>query len=144
MLELFASVGMNKQMWESLTSRTELPCTAEAYFLPSGAAAPHGDCGRQYRRFQFREKGVMARDGRYHAIYLKDASKKGMGFLSPVQVFPAERVQLLLAEPGLIDLEVRRCRRLRANCYECGCIFADGLASTAIYKQLIQRLGALV
>lgn len=140
MLELFAAVGMNAQMWESLSSRAALPCTSETYFLPNGSAAPHGECGRQYRRFQVREKGVIARDGRYHAIYIKDASRKGIGFLSPVQLFPGERVPLLLAEPGLIELEVRRCRRQRAKSYECGCVFASGLASVAVYKQLIQRV----
>jgi hypothetical protein len=54
-----------------------------------------------------------------------------------MQIFPGERIRLLLQKHGAMDLELRRCRRLGENCYECGTVFAEGVIPPAMYKQLI-------
>jgi hypothetical protein len=53
------------------------------------------------------------------AIYTKDFSKTGFGFVAHQQYFPGEHVRVILATFWM-EIAVRRCRRLGPACYEAG------------------------
>jgi PilZ domain len=138
MLGLADEFEISESTWDDLPSRAELPCAPEDFFDP-GAAALFGDSRRQYHRFFLRERAFLVRRDALFAVYTKDASRKGIGLISPIQLFPRDLVKLLLPEFGTMTLSVRRCRRISSMCYDCGTVFADGLASPAAYKELIDR-----
>lgn len=139
MLGLAHEFELSESTWDDLPSRAELPCAPEEFFEPAGAATLHGDSRRQYHRFYLRERAFMLRRDDLFAVYTKDASRKGIGLISPIQLFPRDLVKLVLPEFGTITLSVRRCRRIAPMCYDCGTVFADGLASPSAYKELVDR-----
>jgi hypothetical protein len=65
----------------------------------------------------------MRRECEMHAIYMRDCSRAGMGLVSPIQLFPRERIQIWMNPQRSYALEVIRCRRICAQGYECGTIF---------------------
>jgi hypothetical protein len=137
MLDQLARIKLNDELWQAVASRTELPADCYDFFTPSGATSSMGVSRRQFVRIHLREQALLVRGDACHAIYTKDASPKGVALLSPVQLFPQERIKLLLDGEPAMELELRRCRRLAARCYECGTVFADGVIPPAIYKQVI-------
>jgi hypothetical protein len=82
---------------------------------------------RSFHRFYFRGKGVLQWRGETLGIYTTDLSRKGMGLLAPLQLFPMERVNLRMSDGRECQLEIVRCRRVGNGCYECGARFAVGL-----------------
>ena len=52
-------------------------------------------------------------------VYIRDVSRRGIGFVSPVQIYPEETVRILLAT-FWIRLLVVRARRVGPGCYEIG------------------------
>jgi hypothetical protein len=120
-------VGNDKTIdsqWELLDSRAVLPVEYEEYFDKVG---PKQDVKqRDYERHYLRCRAILRHDNQTHAIYMKDCSRSGMGFVSPVQFFPRQRVQVFLDTGRSYLLEITRCRRLKTNCYVCGSIFVLG------------------
>jgi hypothetical protein len=55
--------------------------------------------------------------------YTKDVSRQGIGFLSPVQLMPLEQIEVHLPNGARYRLEVARCQRIEAFCYDCGAKF---------------------
>ena len=138
MLAQVPRIQLNDQIWKSIPSRAELSAGDEgSYFAPVGFVSPSVGSRRNYVRLHMRERGLVVRGEHYHAVYTKDASPKGIAFLSPVQIFPAERIRLLLNRYQPIDLELRRCRRLGPKCYECGTVFADGVIPPALFAYFV-------
>ena len=108
-------------LWQNMDSQAALPATPEDFF---GKAGPkRSDEQRAYERHYLRCQAILRRECETHAIYMKDCSRTGMGLISPVQLFPRERVQLWMSQQSSYSLEVTRCRRIRPKCYECGTIF---------------------
>jgi hypothetical protein len=109
------------EVWRSTDSQAALPTNPEEFF---GKAGPkQADQQRAYERHYLRCQAILRRECETHAIYMKDCSRTGMGIISPVQLFPRQRVQLWMSPQRSYSLEVVRCRRLGTNCYECGTIF---------------------
>jgi PilZ domain len=137
-LDQVAEIDVSEQLWNSVPSRAKLPFDAEEFFAARGVAGAHYETRRQFHRMHMRETGILLRGVDRHGIYTKDVSPMGVGFLSPVQVFPCERIRLLLHDQTKLDLELRRCRRIEVDCYECGAVFVDGVIPPPVYKRLIQ------
>jgi hypothetical protein len=125
-------------LWNSVPSRAKLPYDADEYFAARGVAGSHYEMRRQFHRIHMRETGILLRGAERHAVYTKDVSPMGVCVLSPVQVFPCELIRLMLTEGAKLDLELRRCRRVDEQCYECGAVFVDGVIPPPVYKRLIQ------
>lgn len=125
MLDLGHATAINSEsigeIWESITSQAVLPIEAEVFFGKSGTKL--ADERRDYERHYLRCQAILKRECETHAIYMKDCSRNGMGFISPVQLFPLERVELRMNSQRSYSLEIVRCRRIQANCYECGTVF---------------------
>ena len=108
-------------LWQSTASQAALPATPEDFFGKVGPKRTHEQ--RAYERHYMRCQAILRRECETHAIYMKDCSRRGMGLISPVQLFPRERVQLWMSQQRSYSLEIIRCRRIRPKCYECGTIF---------------------
>jgi len=112
------------ELWELTEAKVELPYPLCDGFLEShGPASAFYDDKRAYQRFFLRGKAVLKRRGKMLGAFTKDVSRRGVGFLSPVQLMPRERIQLTLSSAEL-QLEVSRCRRLDKACFDCGGKFA--------------------
>lgn len=81
---------------------------------------------------------VLPRPGEWHKVYTTDISRGGLAFLHSEQLFPCERMRIVLLSddlPGCFGarreffLEVARCRRVKTRCYEVGGSFIDALGS---------------
>jgi len=106
----------------------ELPETWGGFFDESGVLPSFpGDIRRSQRRVA-RTYGLARIDGPLPAIprsaelfgiYTKDFSKNAIGLISPMELYPVERLQLILPTCWL-SLKVIRCRRHNSGCYEIG------------------------
>ena len=113
-----------EEIWDIIESKAVLPSEAAEFFTKSGPKREFDV--RNYERHYLRCRGVVRDKGQNHAVYLKDCSRSGMGFISPIQLFPRDRVELWTEMNRSYELEVTRCRRIKPNCYECGSIYILG------------------
>lgn len=109
------------ELWEDLDLHASLPTSSEEFFSKSGAKPEREH--REFERHYLRCQAIVRRELETFGVYMKDCSRAGMGLLSPVQFLPRERIQLWMQPQRSYSLEVIRCRRVQANCYECGTIF---------------------
>ena len=108
-------------IWDDLESKAALPTSVERFFSKSGQKTMSEL--RSFDRHYLRCQAILQCEGESHAIYMKDCSRAGMGLVSPVQLFPRERIEIWMHGQRSYSLEVIRCRRIRTNSYECGTIF---------------------
>ncbi len=108
-------------LWDEIESKAVLPVAPEEFFGKSGPKT--FDEQRAFERHYLRCQAIIRRDCDTHAVYMKDCSRAGMGLVSPVQLFPRERIQLWMSPQRSYSLEIIRCQRLCAQSYECGTIF---------------------
>src|SRR3990172_8850804 len=121
MLDLSDERGVIAAAWEAAAARTELPrSVARRFFEPKGPMRGHFDNRRTYHRFYLRGRAILTRRESTLGIYTKDISRQGICFLSPVQLFPKERVRLQMPNGTSYELEIARCRREEDDCFECG------------------------
>jgi hypothetical protein len=62
---------------------------------------------------------AIPRSADLFGIYTKDFSKNAVGLISPIELYPVERLRLILPTCWL-SLEVIRCKRHNSGCYEIG------------------------
>ena len=119
-------------LWECASATAQLPePMSKDFFVHRGPMPLHFENKRNYHRYYLRTKALLKRGTALLGTYTKDVSRQGVGFLSPVQLMPKERVRLHLPHAEL-SLEVARCRRVDQGCFECGARFAlePGLISS--------------
>ncbi len=109
--------------WDQIHSKASLPTSATEFFCLRGPLPDAGECRRAHERYFLRTKAILKRRGEWHAIYLQDCSRTGVGIISPVQLFPSERVQIWIPDNPRYMLQIVRCRRIKSQSYECGTIF---------------------
>ena len=80
------------------------------------------DSQRRYNRTYLRGIGILHCEEQDLAVYLKDLSRMGVGFYSPVQLFPGDWVELQLTGKKLLKLQITRCLRIRDRCFDCGSV----------------------
>jgi hypothetical protein len=123
MLEVDYGKKLMEELWEATPTKVELSGLAAERFLDVHGAMPlYHDNRRAYHRYFMRGKAVLKRGKALLGTYTKDVSRQGVGFLSPVQLLPKEKVQLRLPTTEL-SLQVARCQRLDQGCFECGAKF---------------------
>jgi len=123
MLDLLDATTLTTEAWELLTPRPELPCSLQEYMSTAGTVAQKPDSTRRYVRVALRSIAIVIIDEQPYAAYTKDVSKNGLGFYSPVQLFPKTLARVWLPGHSTLRVRLTRCRRVGANCYECGCVF---------------------
>lgn len=123
MLELNDDHQLKDELWNSTSANVEIPDSiTSSFFAAQGATPIFHDNGRSYHRYFMRAKAVLIREESLFGVYVKDVSRQGIGFLSPVFLLPKQHVKIRLPAAEL-DLAVARCRRINAACYECGAKF---------------------
>lgn len=127
-------------LWNDLNVRAALPCTEEAYFGSSGATPTSPDSRRRYRRLRVRGRAAVKRGGETLGAYASDVSPGGIGFFSPVQLFPKEKVFVTIEDCDPMELVITRCRRVRPQCYSCGGTFRNGTMGPGPYHELLRLL----
>lgn len=114
------------ELWELTETKVQIPAALASGFTDlRGPTSRFYDDKRDFHRFFLRGKAVVKRNGKKLGAYTKDVSRSGVGFLSPVQLMPKERVCLTLATAEL-TLEVSRCQRVEQACFDCGGRFVLG------------------
>src|SRR5436309_720186 len=126
MLDLSDEQSMMKLAWDKVESKPRLPDDMKDFFEQHGAMPPRPGCRRAYHRFYLRGKGILQREETYLGVFTADASRQGLRFLSPVQLFPKERCRIRLPNTKEFQIEIVRCRRIADACYECGAMFVLG------------------
>lgn len=112
------------ELWDASEKKVTLPQAMERQFFQSHGPTPaYFDNRRSYHRYFLRGKAVLTRGETNIGTYTKDVSRQGVGFLSPVQLMPQERVTLRVPTAEL-SLQVARCRRVMDGCFDCGARFA--------------------
>ena len=124
MLERGHEQKLIEDLWECASAKAQLPDPlSRDFFAQRGAMPVLHENKRAYHRYYMRGKALLKRGTAVLGTYTKDVSRQGVGFLSPVQLMPKERVKLHLPTAEL-SLEVARCRRVDQTCFECGARFA--------------------
>lgn len=125
MLDLCNSRELIEQQWKSLDLRPELPGKeGEEYWDQSGPMRIHSESQRRYNRFYLRGIGIVHYQQQDLAVYVKDLSRMGVGFYSPVQLFPCDSVELQLPGQRTLRLQITRCLRIQERCFDCGTVFS--------------------
>lgn len=110
----------------------ELPAVWENFFEQSGVMPTFDGDGRRFPRFYARRQAALEhrptlpakpRARTWRGVYLKNVSRQGLGFLHSEQLFPSERMRIMLSDDLLREIEVIHCRRIRRRCYEIGARF---------------------
>ena len=124
----------------------QLPESMADFFSVDGSALPAMySCRRRFQRISLRvfaglhvrqSSPAIPRQAKWHRIYLKDVSHGGAAFLHSEQLFPRERMKILMPDdrirrllPGRSQaiIEVIRCRRIGEKCFDIGSKFVDSL-----------------
>lgn len=123
-----------KEKFDALLASTDcsiqLPARMADFFSVRGDSHSTAYEERKHLRIRARAKSIgyfestipgMKRDALGIPIFTADFSRGGCGFLSAIQIFPSERLRLILPTFWL-QIESVRCRKLGPNCYEVGSI----------------------
>ena len=78
-------------------------------------------CRRAYQRFYIRGKAIFHHREQFIGVYTVDASRQGLCFLAPMQMFPKERCRIRLPKTKEFQVQIVRCRRVDENFYVAGC-----------------------
>ena len=115
---------------ESTTWSIQLPARLADFFSVRGDSQSTEHEERKHLRIRARAKCIgyfesrlvgLGRDSNGIPIYTADFSRGGCGFISAIQIFPKEKLRLILPTFWL-QVEAVRCRKLGPNCYEVGSV----------------------
>jgi hypothetical protein len=123
MLDVSSETDVFGACWSGLEEQVSLTSELRAAHTKTGALPTTQNERRRYPRFYFWRRAILEKGGRRSAGYTRDLTKAGIGFLSPVQLFPCDEVGLTIESGQSFRVVIRRCRRLGDDCYECGAEF---------------------
>ena len=122
---------------DSLPCEIELPAKWEDYFDKTGLLATGPEDKRRCPRFYLRAFAALetrqtfpalARPHQWHRVYTKDVSRGGLCFLHSEQLFPRERMRILMGPEGQQHaIAITRCTRIQDHCFEIGARFVQSL-----------------
>jgi hypothetical protein len=115
------------QCWEALEQKTRLPEAMKDSFEQFGSTPVHPDSRRAYHRFYVRGKAILRWQETLYGVYSADASRKGIRFLTPVEIQPKQRARIRLPNTKEFQIEIVRCHRIDEGCYDCGAVFVIGM-----------------
>lgn len=101
------------------------------FFAKSGPLPTAFDEERRFPRFYYRARlqaaiyplGVAGQPPVACSLLARDLSRGGMNLIHSEQVYPGQRIDVMLTDGSLRRLEVAWCRRLDNQCYTFGCRF---------------------
>ena len=126
-----------------LQCEIELPESWDDFFEISGLACSSTFDKRRAARWKNRALAgllyrttfpVLPRGEGWHPIYIKDLSRSGAAFVHSEQLFPLERMRILVIDDRssrllqnhcLRTMEIVWCKRVQDKCFEVGSRFID-------------------
>lgn len=123
MLEPHDGEDLIAQLWKTAVETTRLLESEEQFFNPQAPTLGHFQDRRAYHRYGYRNRAIVTHEGKTLAVYARDISRIGIGFCSPLQLFPMDEVEILLPGPRRVSLQITRCWREAPKCYNCGARF---------------------
>jgi hypothetical protein len=124
MLGLGNENTLTEQDWHALASRVELPDSIFHHIRLLGHDGAMMGCQRRDARLPVHKMAIAIDGADQHACVLKDESRIGMGFYSPVDFLPQKTLRLWLPSGQIVSLRVTRCRQQAKNCSEIGAVFS--------------------
>lgn len=115
----------------ALEPRSTLVEAGDDFFAKAGRLPAAYDELRRFPRYYYRScadatiyplRGRGANEPQCCMVRTRDLSRSGLGVLAPQQLFPGQRLDLVL-NGQTRPLEVMWCRRLGPDSYLCGCKF---------------------
>ena len=116
------------ELIQSVDWDIELPVEWADYFEVRGESTAFSADQRMNQRLKVRTHGLLwvehalsfrARPDKFVGTYTRDFSRHGCGFLTDWELFPEERVRIILPT-FWVQLLVVRTRRITSKCYEIG------------------------
>jgi len=119
----------------SLPCSVQLPTGIEASLQRRGSAPACPDERRRTQRVAVEGGGLLAaleyhqtfaavpRRPGWHRLRVADLSARGIGFFHGEQLFPGERMRIVLLTGDCRTIEMARCLRLGPRCYRIGARF---------------------
>jgi hypothetical protein len=123
MLDLSHERELSEELWHSLSSKTELPTAIRDSLWKHGNEGVMVGCHRRYARVPLHNIAIAVDGDVKHACFAKDISRNGIGVYAPINFMPKKIFALWLPHGKIIRVQVARCRRLAAHCYEVGTIY---------------------
>lgn len=121
------NLGKQKQAlaraWDEAELKTRLPEEMSDFFERIGMMSRRRLCRRAHQRFFLRRRAIVRCQNTTLAVYSMDASRRGIRFLSPIELPPKEHVRIQLPDTKEFRIEIVRCQRIADQCYDCGAIF---------------------
>ncbi|QDT00651.1 PilZ domain-containing protein [Adhaeretor mobilis] len=136
MLDRCISTELMPTLWRSLPSQAMLPLGGAEFYGADRLQPALPDSRRQYARLNNRVPAILKLNDSHHAIYIRDASRLGMGLYSPVQLFPLSEVRIWLPDQEPLKMRVRRCLKQQRNCYQVGVQFTEGPLAAGLFRKL--------
>jgi len=109
--------------WEKIELKTRLPADMSDFFERTGMMPRRRFCRRTHQRFFLGRRAIVRCQDKLLAVYSVDASRRGIRFLSPVELTPKERARIQLPSTKEFHIEITRCQQIAEHCYDCGAIF---------------------
>ena len=118
-----------------LKRELELPAAWSDFFDRRGSTPASLEENRRFPRSYLLGVAALAyrqslptlpRAETWHAVYTKDVSRGGIGFLHSEPLYPMEQMNLALPDGKSLIIEVVRCRRVQRRCFEIGAVFVSG------------------
>lgn len=113
----------------------ELPAAWQDFFDRTGVIPSFPGDDRRFPRFYIRGRAAISvvealparpRDSAWHGVFTKDISRGGIRFLHSEQLFPHERLEIVLPDGSKRQVEVARCGRVQRRCFDIEVRFAAG------------------
>ena len=131
-----------RNLAEKFDCKIKLPESWTGYFNETGPLTCGPGDRRQFSRIKFRSPAVleylqtfpiMPRERRHYLVYLKDYSRSGVAFIHHEQLYPSERMRLMIPPDKVVAMhgqkdgiiEVVRCIRIQDCCFEIGASFVE-------------------
>ena len=127
MLGLSDAKSVSATLWENTVLQARIPASMPDFFERKGPLPARVGCRRSAPRFYLRGKAILLSDDHSFGVYTVDASRKGIRFLSPIQLLPMLHVTLQLPDVREFEVEIVRCCRFEEHSYDCGAIFIRGI-----------------
>lgn len=124
-----------------LNCNVELPPSWKDYVGKSGSAVPVAEQTRSFVRRYFctaaalqcrQTFAALHRPEAWHRVYTKDMSRDGLSFFHSEQLFPRERIRIVLIDGTQRILDIICCRRIQARCFEVEARFVEGFHESAV------------
>ena len=142
MLEDDYSRRLNKLL-DTCECDVAVPSEWQDHLTRRGAIQPILGDQRRYLRYYFNGRAVLEYDETFSSIprehtiahvVTRDVSRSGIAFLHSEQLFPGERISLLLTV-GKRSYVVERCVEHDDHCYEIGAAVANNGSETSTTEQ---------